>query len=597
MQIEVILQDELANSIAGLRQSIEGTIVPQNMPQLIEPWQQAKDKTAQAIDLFPQVAKALSDQKPVDASRLLDNVASNLNEALNDGFDRVSALADRLPSGKKMEVAINLSPEDKRKSDQVKILSVYETLGYYVSNLNAAFETLGQRPYGEMEASDWARLEKAYRTFQRELTGLKAEFNQDTMKRLEASKVLTEGQKHLLAKFRESINTVMPALLPVDNTSPFAGKTFTPVYSGLIDQMEGLCKLSSKISGKVAYLQTELNLKNELKTAPEWKKNLLEQKLVLWQYYPLANRASDVKDEVTTFAQEADGAAKIDKVNKYAWTRKGRKNLLSVIETFQADFNPDALKSLEEYDKCSAITSQQVEFLKQFRSRYVQAQPHIEAIRQGIEPTETIDLSGINSTSTTLLEDLSNDRRLIMDTIKELDDQIHMRNLSDQTSPSLKPLVHQYKTYNQLTQISDAIDEIGRDAQDMLFLTGGYYSKKALAVRLPERAGSMLSRISSFKKLVGSEEKRQQLASMISSNDLTAQQSTQLKEFYDNVLVLIPQIDELENNVRLGVDKHFWKISRAAREQMEKSHTPGFEITLAGYHLHGQLLKAIENKK
>lgn len=587
---------KIAESAGALRQSIVATVVPKNMPQLVESWQATKDKTQAVADIFPQIAKALADKDTAEASRLLNNAAADLNAALNDGFDRASALSDKLPIAQPRDNVVPVSADDKRKADQVKILSAYETLGYYVGNLESALRTLSERPFGELDAADWQRLAKSYRNFKREMSGLKTEFNQETMRKLEESNVLTGGQKRLLSTFRHSIEKVMPALSSIDSTSPLEGGKFTPVYSGLVDQMSDIRSLTWKISGKGAYLQTELNLKNEIKSAPDWKKNLLEQKLVMWQYYPLADRASDVNSAATLLKQEAEGAIKIDQVNKFARTRNHRRELLSAIDAFQADVSPDALKKLEEYDKCAALAAPQIEHLKQFRNRYLQVVPHIEAIRKGIEPTASIDLSAMNGSGKDLLDELSNDRRVIRNTLNEVDSQLRMRRLEEQTCSDLKPLVHQYKSYNEMSQISDAIDAIDRDARDILFLTGGYYSKNQLAARLPEATTSMLDKIAGFKHLVGIEGKLPHLASMIDSSDLTAQQAIQLKEFYDNVLVLIPQVDELENVVRLGADKHFWKVSRSVRDQMEKTHKQGFEITLAGYQLHRRLLDGMANK-
>ncbi len=475
---------EVSENVEELRKSILGTVVPRNMPQLVEPWQDVKDNTRQAVNSLPLIAQALADKKQSEANRLLQSVVDGLNQALGDGFDRASAVADRLPKlqrGQEISVNNDLSPDDQRKSAQIKILGAYQTLSYYVGKIESEVRTLSDRlyTYGGMEESDWDRLETNYKALQRDLKGLKSEFNEDTMKTLEASNELTGEQNHVLTQFRQSLGRALPALESLQTTSPIQGRKFTPVNDGLAEHMSDIQSLCWKITGKADELRTELALKKEIPTAPAWKRPLLEQKLVLW-------------------------------------------------------------KQLDDPEKNRAVT---------------------------------------------------------VSTIKDLDNEIHARTLEETTPSSLRPLVNQYNSYDEFSRISDAIDDISRDARDVLFLTGGYYSKNEIVTRLQKESTSLLSTISNFKNKVSSAERQAKLSSMINSTDLMPQQSAQLKEFYNSVQSLIPQVEQLENDVRMGAGKNFWKLSKVVREQLEAAHRLGFEITLAGYKLHGQLNKELEGKK
>ena len=467
-------------SVEELRQSTLGTVVPRNMPQLVEPWQDVKNKTRHTVNSFPLIAKALTDKNIPEANNLLQGVEQDLNQALRDGFDRASAVADRLPKLQAQDAAEScLSPEDQKKATQIKILGAYQTLSYFVSTLESQVRTLSDRVYGEMEESDWVRLERNYRTFQRDMNGLKREFNADTMKKLEESNELTTEQKQVLTQFRQSLEQVLPALESLQTTSPIQGQKFTPVYQGLAERMSEIQHLSWQISGKASYLAMELSLKKEIPTAPEWKRPLLAQKLDLVQH----------------------------------------------------------------------------------------------------------------------LDDSGKDRAATVSIIRDLDNEIHARTLQETTPESLRPLLTQYNSYNKLARISDVIDEISSDARDIMFLTGGLYSRQEAAVRLQAESSSILSRISHFKSMVGTVEQQQQLSSLVNSTDLTPEQSTQTKEFYSSVQALMPQIEQLENAVRVGPDKHFWKYSKTVREQMETAHDLGFKILLQSFDLHGKLDKALQGKK
>ncbi len=573
-----------------LRANILGTVVPRNMPKLIGPWQELKASTRDAIDTLPRVGKAIDDRNKPEAIRLLNQVSDELNQGLSDGFDRASAVADRLFNKQKDVTAVDdLSADDRRQAAQVKILSAYQTLSHFVTGMRYNVETLLQRPYGDMDEKDWARLANNYRSFQKELNGLKGEFNGQTMRALEARPEITESQRHLLKSFRLSIEKILPALESLDRTSPIQGTSFAPVYSGLVEQMSEIQKLSYRISSKASHMASELALKKEIKTAPAWKKDLLEQKLVLWQHLPLADGVIDMRNAAFSIAEQAEGKLRIYRLDKYDWARKCRNDLLSAAEEFQSTNNVDELQKLEEFDKYPSLSAQQIEQLRQFHQRYAQVQPDVEAIRKAVESSDSIDVGAIDSEKRAHLDALTYDRAGIVRMVRDLDSEIYARTLKETTPESLKPLLTQKNSYDEFTKIGEALDDIERGTRDILFLTGGFYSRQEIAVRMQEEAPKVLARINTFKKLVETTEKQQALSAMVGSAHLTPEQKLQLSEFYTSIQVLMPQVEQLERDIQLGPGKNFWKVSKFVREQLEVTHDQAFKILLASFELHRKL--------
>ncbi|MBX9879455.1 MAG: hypothetical protein K2Y22_13420 [Candidatus Obscuribacterales bacterium] len=580
-----------------LSEDILGTVVPRNMPQLVGPWQELKASTRDVVDTFPRIGKAIDDRNKPEAIRLLNQVSDELNQALRDGFDRASAVSDRLSRKQKDVTAVdNLSAEDRQKAAQVKILSAYQTLSHFVSGMRYNVETLSQRPYGDMDEKDWARLSNNYRSFQKELNGLKGEFNGQTMKALEGRPEITEAQKNLLKTFRLSIEKAMPALQSLDRTSPIQGSSLAPVYSGLVEQISDIQKLSDRISSKATHLANELALKKEIKTAPAWKKDLLEQKLVLWQHLPFADGVVDMRNAAFSIAEQSEGKSRIDRLDKFDWARKCRNDLLSADEEFQSTNNVDELQKLEELDKCLSLSAQQIEQLRQFHHRYAQVQPDVEAIRKAVESSDSIDVGAIDSEKRAHLDALTYDRAGIVRMIRDLDTEIYARTLKETTPESLKPLLTQMNSYDEFAKVGEALDDIERGTRDILFLTGGLYSREETAVRMQEEAPKVLARINTFKKLVDTE-KQQALSAMVGSSHLTSEQKLQLTGFYSSVQALVPQVEQLERDIQLGPGKNFWKVSKLVREQMDVAHDQAFKILLAGFDLHRKLSDGLKTAK
>lgn len=581
-----------------LSKDILGTVVPRNMPQLVGPWQELKASTRDAVDTLPRIGKAIDDRNKPEAIRLLNEVSDELNQALRDGFDRASAVSDRLSSKQKDVNAVdNLSAEDRQQTAQVKILSAYQTLSHFVSGMSYNVETLSQRPYGDMDEKDWARLSNNYRSFQKELNGLKSEFNGQTMRALEARPEITEAQKNLLKTFRLSIEKAMPALESLDRTSPIQGASLNPVYSGLVEQMSDIQKLSYKISSKASHLASELALKKEIKAAPVWKKDLLEQKLELWQQLPLADGVVDMRNAAFSIAEKSAGKARIDRLDKYDWARKCRNDLLSAADEFQLTNNTDKLQKLEEFDKSPCLSAQQIEQLRQFHYHYSQAQSDVVAVRKAAESSDSIDVAAIDSEKRAHLDALTYDRDGIVRMIRDLDSEIYARTLKETTPESLKPLLTQKNSYDEFAKIGEALDDIDSGTRDILFLTGGLYSRKETAVRMQEETPKVLARINTFKKLVATSERQQALSAMVDSPHLMPEQKVQLSEFLSSAQVLMPQVEQLERDIQLGPGKNFWKVSKLVREQMQVAHAQAFTILLASFALHRKLSDGLKAAK
>lgn len=581
----------IAQAVGDLQKSSLGTYLPISMPQAMEPWEQTKESTKQVAETNASLAKVIGDPGQAAKSRqLLQAISDELTSALSDGFDRTSALSDKLPKKDILTLDENTSPEDTVKANQVKLLGAYETLSYYVSTIETQVQTLSERYFTPKEPDDKARLERSYRVLKREIEGLKQEFNASTMKRVEDNKDLTAGQRLVLRRFRQGLEEVMPALLDLDKQSPAFDKTYQPLNSDLAYKMSELQRLSWRVSGKNGEVTRELAIKQEIKTASAWKKPLLEQKLTLVQYIPLANGMLDVRNAAYALAQKA--------VDKYDWSSRHRQELVGAIETFQAGIDAQELLKLEEFGKCASLTPQQGELLKQFRANYQRVQPEVEAMRVGVQQGNSMDLTPIASESRAHLDELCNQRAMINSIVRSIDDEITARQLQESTPQYAKPLLIQYNSYKEFSRVSDVVDEIQRDLQDVVWLTDGFfYSKQERAIHLQEKSNDLMGRIRNFKSICANTETQQRWSAMINSKDLTAEQSIQLRGFYDHLQILKPEIDQLENDVLAGPGKNFWKSAQAIRVHLEAAHDAGFKILLSSFDLSGKLHKELEKRK